>query len=98
MKKILLVENDNDYRHVLSRFLFRHMFDVATAECLESALNILEKLRPDTIVLGYPSKSADFQSRFDALRQMHPNIPVIVFSDDDEVRVAINLFKKGAID
>lgn len=99
-KKILIVEDEDMLLKVLSEQFEKSGFDVLTASDGEEALKVLEKSKPDLVLLDIILPKIN---GFDVLKAMKENpdtldIPVIIISNlgrDEDIKQAIKL---GAVD
>ncbi len=82
MKKILLVEDNELNRDMLSRRLSRNGFNVATAEDGQSAIDIAEQLQPDLILMDLSLPILDGWAATRALKALSTtqSIPVIALT------------------
>ena len=82
MKKILLVEDNELNRDMLSRRLSRHGFNVSTAEDGESAIVKAEQLQPDLILMDLSLPVLDGWAATRALKALGAtqSIPVIALT------------------
>jgi len=96
-KKVLLVDDDVDFLEMHSAVLENRGYRVITARSSQECLDILEKTRPDVVVLDVMMER--FDSGFRAsktIKEKHPNTPIILltsigdqtgleFSSNDEI-------------
>ena len=82
MRSILLVDDDADTRRTLREFLTGEGFLVHTARDGQHALNVLERIEPDLILLDYKMPVLDGK-QFLAFMRRTPKIqtiPVVILS------------------
>ena len=95
--KILVVDDDRLIRRLLRSGLSSRGFSVVEAENGASALAVAKDQPPDLIVLdlGLPDLSG-----LDLLRRFREdsNIPIVVLSNTDAVRVKVEALEAGASD
>jgi CheY-like chemotaxis protein len=97
--KVLVVEDSESFRRILSRFLTRHGIEVHSAENGSVALQLLsDGLRPDLILSDFHMTVMNGEEFIKALRrQSHlKDLPVIVLTSDSEAEAEITLISSGA--
>jgi len=98
MPRILVVDDEEEIRTLLSRYFSRKNYAVRTAESAEEALGILEKERVDAVLLDIHLPG---MSGLDALRRIRtswPDLPVAMISGQDDEEVAKDSLRYGAFD
>ena len=82
MRSILLVDDDADTRRTLREFLTGEGFVVHTAREGQHALNILERIQPDLILLDYKMPVMDGKQFLSLMRRTPQlqTIPVVILS------------------
>lgn len=82
MRSILLVDDDADTRRALREFLTGEGFLVHTARDGQHALNILERIQPDLILLDYKMPVMDGKQFLSLMRRTPQlqTIPVVILS------------------
>ena len=76
-RKVLFVEDDPLVRSMYERF-FASVHDVTFAASGAEALQRLESLTPDVVVLDMRLPDTDGVALFQTIRSSHPELPVIV--------------------
>ena len=82
MRSILLVDDDADTRRTLREFLTGEGFLVHTAREGQHALNVLERIQPDLILLDYKMPVMDGKQFLSVMRRtpQFQTIPVVILS------------------
>src|SRR5262245_24028280 len=80
MKRVLVVDDDPDIRHLLKRFLEAHKFSVATANNGREAVDRVKAEAPDGIVLDVRMPVMDGLHALETIRRHHPTLPIIMIS------------------
>jgi CheY-like chemotaxis protein len=82
MRSILLVDDDADTRRSLREFLTGEGFLVHTAREGQHALNMLERIQPDLILLDYKMPVMDGKQFLSIMRRTPQlqTIPVVILS------------------
>ena len=81
MKKILIVEDEKQYRDILSKKLSSEELEVFTAEDGEKALEIISSQQIDLILLDLIMPKMDGIEFVHRLRSQRRNIPIIILSN-----------------
>lgn len=89
MKKILVVDDEEDVRLFLQDFLSERDFDVFAAGNGEEALQITSKEQPEIILLDLMMPGIDGLEVLERVRKQFPKIHVIMITAlNDETRIA----------
>lgn len=82
MRSILLVDDDADTRRTLREYLTGEGFLVHTARDGQHALNVLERIQPDLILLDYKMPVMDGKQFLSVMRRAPKiqTIPVVILS------------------
>lgn len=95
---ILLVDDDQDICTLLSRFLEKKGHKVHTAGRKSIALTLLKDERFDLILCDHRLPDADSLEMLGHFKANAPGVPVIIITGYSDVRVAVELMRKGARD
>jgi len=102
-KKLIFIVDDDQFINtlVVKRFNSED-YDVVAFETGEECLDALEK-NPDLIILDYlfTGKSrifSDGMQIFEKIRQLKPQIPVILLSGQEKGEVVLEFARKGVFD
>lgn len=97
MKKILLIEDDEFIRDLVSAKLVQNSFEVLSASSAEEAVSSIDENMPDLLILDLelPEKQG-----VDFLRELrhsskYVDFPIIVFSNNDEPEIKEECEKLG---
>lgn len=74
----------------------RDDLDVVAAPDADAALDLLSRDRVDCVVSEYDLPGTDGLAFLDSVREAHPDLPVVLFTDDGDERVASAAFAAGA--
>lgn len=96
--KIFVVEDDLWYSSMLEYTLnLNPDYEVHKFNTAESFLKNLHK-KPHVVTLDYSLPDADGEQLFDKILQLSPDTKIIIISGQEDVKIALNLLKKGAYD
>lgn len=98
MKKILVIDDDVDICTLLSRFLGKKGFDVAAAHTGNQALELLKKQKYDLVVSDYRLGDLDGTEMLGKIKELYPEVPVIIITGYSDIKTAVNVIKGGAYD
>ena len=96
--KIFLVEDDRIYAKTLQSHLSNH--PECYIEVFENGTDFLNNLyrNPDFISLDYGLPDYTGLELLSKIKEINPDVPVVMVSSQDEVVVAVELFKAGIFD
>lgn len=97
-QRLLVVDDDNDICLLLSRFLEKRGYAVDTAGRKSAALTLLKEHRFDLILCDHRLPDSDSLEMLGHFRENAPGVPVIVITGYSDVRIAVELMRKGAHD
>jgi two-component system nitrogen regulation response regulator GlnG len=98
MPKILVVDDQDDMRWLLSRLLQEQGFEVSTADDGVRALSWVQQETPQAILLDLKMPQLDGLQALASLKELAPEVPVIVITAYGDVRSAVQAMKLGAYD
>jgi len=96
--KILIIDDDLDMCQMLVRFFTRNNFEVNFAGSGKKGLEELEKNPPDIILCDFRLSDTDGKELLLKIKNMHPEVPVIIITGYSEIRAAVEVMKRGAFD
>lgn len=96
-KKVLIVDDEASIRDSL-RLLLKHEFDVLTADDGRAALELLESVSPDLVLLDVLMPNLDGLQTLKQLREKKGAVPVVMLTGTNTVRTAVQAMKWGAVD
>lgn len=95
---ILVVEDDNGLQKYLKELLLDNGYSVRVASDGAAALNSVEKLEPDLIVLDLGLPDMTGESVCLEIRKKHPDLPVIILTAKDTISDIVQGLNLGADD
>ncbi len=95
---ILVVDDDQDICHLLSRFLTKNGYDVATAGRGSVAKELMAARRFDLVLCDHQLPDTDALKMLQHIRSTSPGTQVIIITGYSEVRLAVELMRQGAFD
>lgn len=98
LKTVMIIEDDQDIRKYINDLLLDQGYSIIEASDGVKALELIEKKRPDLIVvdLGLPNLSGE--SVITAARKKHSDLPIVILTGKDSVTDIVKGFNLGADD
>ena len=96
--KILIVDDDEGCRILLSHLLRREGFNVLTSPDGNTALNAIRMESPDVLLLDYKMEGMDGMEVLKLAKGMDPDLPVVMITGFANIPGAIEAIKAGAHD
>ncbi|MEO6722161.1 MAG: sigma-54 dependent transcriptional regulator [Ferruginibacter sp.] len=98
MNKILIIDDDLDMCLLLERFFTRHQFEVRITHSGKKGLEELERNKPDAILCDFRLGDTDGKELLIQIKQITPEVPVIIITGYSEIKMAVEVMKHGAYD
>jgi len=96
-QRILLVDDDQDMLRLLNRTLEIEGFDTVIVADGDSAINLMDKIEPDLVILDTMMPRLDSFQILDQLRE-HSDVPIIMLTTEYEVQSLRKALSRGADD
>ncbi len=96
--RLLVVDDERIVRNSLRRLLEDDSCAVETASNAEEALRCVRESQPDLVVLDYKLPDRDGLSLLREIRQLAPDLPVVMLTAHGNVSIAVEAMKLGAED
>lgn len=96
-QRILLVDEDEDTLNVLNRTLKPEGFDTVIVTNGDSALYLMEKIKPDIVILDELKPGYDDIEAIDHIRE-HSNVPIIMLNREYGLEALSQALSHGADD
>jgi nitrogen regulation protein NR(I) len=98
LHRILIVDDEESIRWIISETLDDEDYQVLTAETGEEAMSIIESKRPKVVLLDIKLPGIDGFTLLGSLKKDYPDILVIMITAHGTVQTAIDAMKVGAYD
>lgn len=95
---LLIVDDDDAFRNQLVRAMSRRRFDVVSASCFEEAKEVAKNNSPDYAVLDIQLGDGNGMDLVPILREMHPDIRIVMLTGYGNLASAVSAIKVGAVD
>ncbi|MBD8890764.1 sigma-54-dependent transcriptional regulator [Roseibium litorale] len=97
---ILVVDDETDIREMIAGILDDEGFGTRTASNSDSAIAAIKERRPSLVVLDIwlQGSRLDGLGVLDAIKQMDPDLPVVIISGHGNIETAVSAIKRGAYD
>ena len=96
-KRVLIVDDEQDVRESL-KLLLAKRFEVFTAEDGSVALEMLDKINPDLILLDVMMPTLGGIETLERINEREQTVPVIMLTGSNTVKTAVQAMKSGAVD
>lgn len=96
--KILIVDDEEKIRKILSRLLEDEDYSVKAVENGQKAIAILNFYKPDVILMDQNMPGLNGIDTLEAIKEKNPNLTIIIITAHGEVSLAVDAIKKGAYD
>jgi DNA-binding NtrC family response regulator len=96
--KVLLVDDEERFRHALARQLSVRGFTVFEADCGEDGVSVTGKEMPDVVILDQEMPGMKGTEAFVEIKRIHPSVEVIMLTGHATMDTALSIMKKGAFD
>jgi len=98
MDKILVVDDDNDMCLLLTRFLTRNGYLVASVNSGKAAVEWIKKSKPLLVLSDFRLDDMTGMELLLKVKEAHPAVPVIIITGYSDVKDAVEVMKLGAYD
>ena len=97
-KKILIIDDDADIRFTVREICKLRKWRTLEAACYEEAAPLLERERPDLILMDYHMPGLDGVRAIQEIRRTNYSIPIIVLTIEERETIVNRFFEAGADD
>lgn len=98
MKRILIVDDEINIGLLLSKFLTRNGYEVATATSGSSAMDLLSKDTFNLVLCDFRLEDTDGREVLKKIKLLYPSTGVIIITGYSDIKLAVELIKMGAYD
>jgi DNA-binding response OmpR family regulator len=95
---ILIIDDEATLRKTLARILQQAGFEVTTAENAEQALAFLQSATYDLVYMDLRMPGLHGLDALKLVHEMHPSLPVILFTAQPDLNSAVEALRSGATD
>jgi CheY-like chemotaxis protein len=96
--KVLVVDDEPEVRQVLHEFLVSRGYDVNVASDGHEALDLLQSIKPDLVLLDVAMPGLDGVETLKRIVALDPSLPVIMVTANADIGVTSKLLAIGAVD
>ena len=97
MHKVLVIDDDHDICFLLNKYLTKQGFEVYEALTARKALEILENHEIDAVLCDFRLEGIDGITMIGKIKEKQ-NIPVIMITAHNDLKMAVTAMKQGAFD
>ena len=98
MNKILIVDDEINIGLILSKFLTRNGFEVATCTNGTNALDLMSKESFNLVLCDFRLEDTDGREMLRKIKTSYPDTGVIIITGYSDIKLAVELIKMGAYD
>jgi DNA-binding response OmpR family regulator len=96
-ERILVMDNNQDMLVLLNRTLELEGYDTVIVIDYDEAVNMMEKIHPDMVIMDTYLPDTDCLKLLDVIRERY-DVPIIVITADNEMETLKTVFAHGADD
>ena len=96
--RILILDDDSAIREELGEFLIEKKFETHTASLPSEAMEILKEREIDIAIIDVKLPEKDGISALKDIRQLYPDLEVIMISGHGDMEMVISAMRAGAND
>jgi len=94
--KILVVDDDAEFRSVICNYLSSKGYEVATAGTCAEGERVWRTIEPDAAVLDYDLPDGNAIELLPRLKSIDPTVPIIILTGHGSIDLAVEAVKLGA--
>ncbi|HNP18763.1 MAG TPA: sigma-54 dependent transcriptional regulator [Fulvivirga sp.] len=98
MKKILIIDDDQDICQLLKRFLNKNNYEANYVQNGADGMKFIKKQPQDLILCDYKLPDATGVELLQKIKVINPHAAVIIITGYSDVRIAVETLKHGAYD
>lgn len=98
MQKLLVVDDEPAVLYSLKKRFESRDVSVLTAETAGAGLELLEEEHPDVVILDVRLPDMSGMAAFDRIREIDPQLPVVIMTAYATTEIAIEATKRGAFE
>ena len=98
MRRILIIDDDSYINNLLVNYLNQHNYEAEGTMTGNSGMKKLEKLNYDLVLCDFRLPDTDGLKILQHVKTKMPNLPFIIMTAYDDVKMAVKLIKAGAFD
>ena len=98
MKRILIVDDEEDFRAIVKEILIDEEFSAAEASNGLNAIEIFKNNSFDAVLLDLRMPQMDGIKTMQKLKKIDPHIPIIILTAFGDIPTAVEAVKQGAYD
>jgi two-component system nitrogen regulation response regulator GlnG len=98
MPSLLVVDDEPSVLYALEKGLRSSTLDVITASSAKQGIELVQRQRPDAVILDVKLTDMSGLEALDQIRQIDPRLPVLFITAYATTQTAIEAMKRGALD
>jgi CheY-like chemotaxis protein len=96
--RILVVDDEREVQLVLEEYLRSKGYEVVLADDGVAALEALERIRPDLVLLDMTMPEMDGMETLRRIIERYPGLPVIMVTANADIEITSKVLQMGAAD
>src|SRR3569832_542364 len=96
--RIFVIDDDRSIRWVLEKALKQAQMDVVSFDSAAGVLEALNRAPPDAFIIDVRMPGMDGLALLDAIRDRHPDLPVIIMTAHSDLESAVSAYQGGAFE
>jgi DNA-binding NtrC family response regulator len=97
-EKVLLVDDEEDFLEIMAERMTARGMEVTTCESAEAALNKIQALAYDAIILDFMMPGMDGFQALKKIKKLRPEMQIILLTGHATVEKGVEAMKMGATD
>lgn len=98
MRRVLIIDDDSYINNLLVNYLNQHNYEAEGTLTGRSGMKKLERLNYDLVLCDFRLPDTDGLKVLQHAKTKMPNLPIIIMTAYDDVKMAVKLIKAGAFD
>src|SRR5262249_42975123 len=95
-KRVLLVDDESSFRQTTARFFGDRGYGLAAVDTVAEGESSARTERPDAVILDQQVRDGTALDLLPRLREIDPEVPVVVLTDQAAVQVGMQAVTAGA--
>ncbi len=98
LKKLLIIDDDTDLCHLLSRLLEKNGYGTQEAFSGKKGIECYKEQQHDAVICDYRLGDMDGIQLVRELKEIDPRVPILIITGYSDIKTAVEVIKSGASD